>query len=162
MSDSPEQDREKQELQSAFITDRSRSKLGGRPRLYDTPEEFDARVDEYYQHCKATDEPILWTGLALFMGFSGRAAIDEYLQYEGFSNSVKRAKGMVEYAYEKRLSTGTNAAAPIFALKNFGWKDTQTLNHGGRVGIVAAGVEVDPKDPIEASRLYQQLMQTDE
>lgn len=97
--------------------------LGGRPRHYDNPSDFDARVDEFYQHCITTGEPITWTGLALFMGFACRAAIDEYAKYDGFSYSVKRAKSLVEYGYEKLLHKGSNAAAPIFALKNFGWQD---------------------------------------
>lgn len=97
--------------------------LGGRPRKYDSPEEFDAMVDNYYQHCRSTGEPITWTGLALYLGFSSRQAIDEYQKYDGFYDSVKRAKSLVEYGYERLLHAGKNAAAPIFALKNFGWTD---------------------------------------
>lgn len=95
----------------------------GRPRHYASPDDFDDKVDEYYQHCMATGEPITWTGLALFLGFYGRKEIDEYLAYDGFSHSVKRAKSLVEYSYEKRLALGGQAAGPIFALKNFGWRD---------------------------------------
>lgn len=108
--------------------DQERSK-GGRPRYYATPEEFDARVDAYLEHCKAEKEPILWTGMALFLGFSSRQSIDEYAKYPGFSDSVKRAKALVEAAYERRLAEGSNAAAPIFALKNFGWTDKQEIDH---------------------------------
>jgi len=75
--------------------------------------------------CRATGEPITWTGLALYVGFSSRQLIDEYLNYDGFSDSVKRAKTLVEYGYEKLLHRVSNAAAPIFALKNFGWNDKQ-------------------------------------
>ena len=102
----------------------------GRPRHYKSPAEFDEAVDLYVEHCKDSDgeEPIMWTGLALFMGFSGRAEIDNYLKYDGFSNSVKRAKTIVEAAYEKRL-VKDGGAAPIFALKNFGWTDKQELDH---------------------------------
>lgn len=100
----------------------------GRPRMYATPEEFDAKVDEYYQRSKENDEPITWTGLAIFLGFSSRQSIDEYLKYEGFSDSVKRAKLLVEWSYERRLF-GPNAAGPIFALKNMGWTDRQEVDH---------------------------------
>ena len=105
----------------------------GRPRLYSSPEQFDEKVNEYYQHCKAEDEPITWTGLALYLGFSSRQSIDEYQHYEGFSDSVKRAKALVEWSYEKRLA-GPNAAGPIFALKNMGWSDRQELQHSGPEG----------------------------
>ena len=62
------------------------------PRKYKSPEEFDAKVEEYADYCKEQDEPVTWTGLALFLGFCSRQSIDEYLQYDGFSDSVKRAK----------------------------------------------------------------------
>lgn len=106
---------------------------GGRPRLYDTPEQFDAKVYEYQDHCKENKEPVTWTGLALFLGFSSRQSIDEYLKYDGFSDSVKRAKTFVEWNYEKRLAGEGTPTGAIFALKNFGWKDkTETdITSGG-------------------------------
>lgn len=107
---------------------------GGRPRKYDTPEQFDAKVEEYQDYCKENKEPVTWTGLALFLGFSSRQSIDEYLQYDGFSDSVKRAKTFVEWNYEKALASGNGSpAGSIFALKNFGWKDkTETdITSGG-------------------------------
>jgi len=100
----------------------------GRPRLYESPEDFDAMVRMYQAHCLAEKEPVTWTGLALFLGFSSRQAIDEYQKYEGFSDSVKKAKTFVEYEYEKRLA-GNSPTGAIFALKNFGWADRQELAH---------------------------------
>lgn len=103
-------------------------RLPGRPRLFASPEEFDAKVLAYQAHCLETKEPVTWTGLALFMGFSSRASIDEYLKYDGFSYSVKRAKAFVEYEYEKRLC-GDKPTGAIFALKNFGWFDKTEVDH---------------------------------
>jgi hypothetical protein len=94
----------------------------GRPRLFATPQEFDAKVEEYQAYCKEKEEPVTWTGLALFMGFAARSCIDEYANYEGFSYSVKRAKSFVEWHYEMRLC-GDRPTGAIFALKNFGWQD---------------------------------------
>lgn len=105
--------------------------LGGRPRHYSTPKEFDDRVDEYYSFCKTNPlEPLTWTGLALFMGFSCRASIDEYLKYDGFSYSVKRAKSLIEYGYEKKLHS-TSPTGAIFALKNFKWSDKTVEDMAG-------------------------------
>ena len=101
---------------------------GGRPRLYNSPEDFDAKVLEYHQYCKAEQEPVTWTGLALYLGFSSRQSIDEYAKYDGFSDSVKKAKTLVEWEYEKRLIQG-QPAGPIFALKNMGWSDKQEIDH---------------------------------
>lgn len=94
----------------------------GRPRKYKTVASFDAKVEEYIQHCRDEQEPITWTGLALYLGFASRASIDEYAKYEGFSYSIKRAKLIVENSYEKRLH-GNNPTGAIFALKNYGWSD---------------------------------------
>lgn len=111
----------------------------GRPRLYESSDDFDAKVDAYYHYCKEEGEPVTWTGLALFLGFSSRQSIDEYLKYDGFSDSVKRAKLLVEWAYEKRV-LGANAAGPIFVLKNMGWSDKQELSHTSPDGSMS------PKD----------------
>lgn len=118
-------------------------KATGRPRLYDTPAAFDEKVSAYYNHCKETNDPITWTGLALYLGFSSRQSIDEYLKYDGFSDSVKRAKLLVEWSYEKRV-LGNNAAGPIFVLKNMGWSDKQELAHTSPDGSMS------PKDTSEA------------
>jgi len=97
----------------------------GRPRTISSPETMDMLVDSYIDMCKQSNEPITLTGMILSLGLSSRDAFDEYLNYDGFSNSVKRAKLFIENAYESRLVNGTNAASSIFALKNFGWLDKQ-------------------------------------
>ena len=100
----------------------------GRPRIYETPEQFEAKVYEYQKHCRDSDEPVTWTGLALFLGFSSRQSIDEYQNYDGFSDSVKKAKTFVEYHYELRLN-GERPTGAIFALKNMGWTDKIEQSH---------------------------------
>ena len=98
----------------------------GRPRIIQTPAEFDAKVDSYIEHCRSDKSPITWTGLALALGFSSRQALNDYAEYPGFSNSVERAKLLVEQAYEERLHSSTPVGA-IFALKNMGWSDRQEI-----------------------------------
>ena len=110
----------------------------GRPRKYKSPEEFDAKVDEYVEQCIEDGEPILWTGMALHLGFYGRAEMDNYMGYDGFSNSVKRAKAIVEMGYEKLLALG-GGSGPIFALKNFGWVDKQEIDHSSPDGSMSPG-----------------------
>ena len=105
-----------------------------RPRKYDSPEEFDAAVDEYVEQCKEDKEPITWTGMALALGFYGRKELDNYAEYDGFSHSVKRAKFIVEREYEVGTMSGRIAPAfGIFALKNFKWTDKQEIEHSGEV-----------------------------
>lgn len=112
------------------------SKQVGRPRLYETPEEFEAKVLEYQKYCKEEKEPVTWTGLALFLGFSSRQSINEYEKYDGFSDAVKRAKLFVEWHYEMRVN-GNNATGPIFVLKNMGWSDKQELAHSSPDGSMS-------------------------
>ena len=108
---------------------KTESRSVGRPRLYDTPEQFDAKVEQYKIYCDTKPEPVTWTGLALYLGFSSRQSIDEYLNYDGFSDSVKRAKSLVEYSYELKLH-GASPTGSIFALKNFGWSDKSSEPEG--------------------------------
>jgi len=59
------------------------------------------------------------TGLALFLGFSSRAAFDDYLKKGKFANTLKRGQLLVESAYEKKLHRSSMGA--VFALKSMGW-----------------------------------------
>lgn len=99
----------------------------GRPKTIPTPEEFDARVNDYIAKCRKNDEPILLLGMCLHLGLYGKEALAEYATYDGFSLPVKRARSIIEHEYEKRLNTNNAAAGPIFALKNFGWRDQQHI-----------------------------------
>lgn len=110
----------------------------GRPRTIESPEEMDRLVDEYVESRRelvaetGLPHPITLTGLILYMGLSSRQSLDQYAQYEGFNDSVKRAKLTVESQYEENLH-GQSASGSIFALKNMGWTDRQELTHGGRI-----------------------------
>lgn len=148
---------------STFNTGKNRTqdttdtKQVGRPRKYATSEAFDEKVDEYVEHCKETGDPILWTGLAIYMGFYGRREIDEYLAYDGFSNSVKRAKSIVELAYEQRLVNSSSAAGPIFALKNMGWSDKQDINMTSEDGSMTPS-QLTSEDLIAAAAALAKLI----
>jgi len=85
--------------------------LGGRPRLYDTPEQFNEAVNAYYQACIQHREPLTLTGMCLHMGFSGRNAMFRYAAYEGFLHAVTRARTLIEYGYEKVVLMDKNSAA---------------------------------------------------
>jgi len=103
----------------------------GRPRLIKSKEDFDMLVDTYIDMCKQSNEPILLTGLVLSLGLCSKDSFYDYGKIDEFSDSVKRARLLIEMEYEKRLNNGSNAAAPIFALKNFGWADKQEIEHSG-------------------------------
>jgi len=95
----------------------------GRSRIIETPEEMDLRIDNYILSCLDKNEPLTLTGMILFIGLSSRESFDHYAkEHEGFSDSVKRGKLIIQYGYEIRLH-GTTPTGSIFALKNFGWFD---------------------------------------
>lgn len=128
---------------------------GGRPPFYNTVEELQARIDEYWNYIKGeADEGGGWirqpeyatvTGLALYLGFTTRQALLNYEGKDEFVDAVKKAKTKIESAYEQALF-GKNAAGPIFALKNFGWTDKQ---------------EIDQKTTIQDERIDESTL-TDE
>jgi hypothetical protein len=126
----------------------------GRPAHFNTPEELQAKADEYFEWVKGefheevrdkTDkegtitqyteriwdrEPvnISITGLALFLGFESRQSIYDYSKTGEFSYIIKRCKLQVENRYENALAYQSPTGA-IFALKNMGWVDNQAIDH---------------------------------
>ncbi len=123
-----------------------------RPRKYSSPELFDAAVDKYVNECVEMDIPITITGMALHMGFVCKGAIYEYKDYEGFSESVKRARLIVENAYEVKLARGkVPPAGPIFALKNFGWADKLVVDNTSSDGTMSP-TSLTKEELVEAAR----------
>lgn len=107
----------------------------GRPRLYQSPEAFALKADEYFATCE--NKPTL-AGLCLFMGFSDKQSFSNYETYgHEFSLTVKKAQMRIELDRHERL-IDKNRFTPgvIFDLKNnHGWKDQQDLNHSGTVSV---------------------------
>lgn len=111
--------------------------VGGRPAIFKTPEEFDAKVDEFFAQCKKDGEHVTITGLCLYLGFESRQSFYDYEKRDGFSYSVKRARLMVENRYEATALNTKTQTFHIFALKNLGWSDKQEIDHttkGEKVG----------------------------
>lgn len=105
----------------------------GRPRKIQSVEQFEELAENYIKTTHESGEPLTLLGLVLALGLSSRESLDEYGRRPEFSDSVKRAKAFVELEYEKRLF-GNNATGPIFALKNFGWKDRSETEISGPDG----------------------------
>lgn len=105
---------------------------GGRPPIFTDPKEMDRLVDEYVSLRREEEKPLLLTGMILHLGLSSRQSLDHYAERDGFCDSVKRAKMLVECQYEENLHT-TASTGSIFALKNFGWKDKQETEISGEM-----------------------------
>lgn len=129
----------------------------GRPLEYETVDELQAKIDEYFDNIKGefhfeaapveTDEdegkdikvwdrypePPTITGLTLFLGFESRQSFYDYKNKTEFSYTIKRARLKVENSYELFLIQSKNPTGAIFALKNLGWADKQIIEHGGSI-----------------------------
>ena len=123
---------------------------GGAPPMYNTPEELQQTISDYFDHgysirkvvvgSKGKEEvvemPIVSiTGLVLFCGFCDRASFYDYEKKPAFAHTIKRARVFIENEYEEAIHSG-NPAGPIFLLKNFGWSDKQEIEVTGAVKSV--------------------------
>ena len=118
-------------------------KLIGRPALFRTPEEMQAKIDEYFatqvgdfpvrdevghqMYSKAgvplfKEQPPTVADMALFLGFSDRTSFYEYKTREDFSDTVKRAITRIEAYAERGVMVKDKPTGNIFWLKNHGWK----------------------------------------
>lgn len=122
----------------------------GRPLMYETAEEIQEKIDEYFEECKGellTDDdgniardkygipiyinqkPLTITGLALALGFNSRQALLNYQGRDEFNDTITRAKARIEQYAEERLFDKDGANGAKFSLANNfeGWKEKQSI-----------------------------------
>ena len=92
----------------------------GRPLKFKTVEELDDRVVEYFRGTPKDEWTI--TGLALALDTSRKVLCEYEDDRPAYSNTIKKAKLMVENGYEIDLKKHGRSGT-IFALKNFDWRD---------------------------------------
>jgi len=102
----------------------------GRPLKFKKPEEILNVAAKYFEEMIAKNQPITVTGLCMALDTT-RDVLMDYQDERGeeFSNAVKKCKLVCENFAENQLYKG-NPTGPIFALKNFGWKDKQEIDLG--------------------------------
>lgn len=120
----------------------------GRPAKYKNAKELQTAIDDYFDNGvkirdvvvgRKNEQEIIQlpvptiTGLVLHIGFADRQSFYDLEKDERFSCTIKRARTRIENEYEEQLSVN-GGSGPIFALKNFGWKDKQELAHTGADG----------------------------
>lgn len=97
-----------------------------RPLKFQSISDLQCTIDAYFADCIKDGvqvRPYSITGLALALD-TCRQTLLNYEEKPEFVDAIKRAKLRVENYYEERLPFA-NATGPIFALKNFDWKDSQ-------------------------------------
>ena len=117
----------------------------GRPPMYKSVEEMQAKIDAYFEECEGTvltregevvvdkygepvmvgRKPMTITGLALALGFNSRQSLLNYQDKEEFMDTITRAKTKVEQYAEERLFDKDGANGAKFSLANnfTGWKE---------------------------------------
>lgn len=125
----------------------------GRTRLFTNADEFQAKINAYFNACDDEQRPYTMAGLARALGCStatlrnygggeaGTLTNASFVVDRQFIDAVKEARQRVEQWTEERLYGKGHPAGPIFSLKNnFGWKDTQTVEVNARA--VVLGVQL--------------------
>ncbi len=100
----------------------------GRPPKYKTATELQDKIDTYFASAELSNDKITITGLVLACGFESRQAFYHLEKKVEFCYTIKSARLKIENHYEGMLH-GTAVTGPIFALKNLGWIDSQSIDH---------------------------------
>jgi len=102
--------------------------MAGRKLKYQSEEELQAGIDEFFRECEERDEIPTISGLALHLGIS-RVTLVNYGNNDQFFNTVARARQKVERTIEQKLFDKNAARGAEFNLKNnFLWKDQQHVD----------------------------------
>lgn len=115
----------------------------GRPPMFKSAPEMQEKIDLYFKEgvtkrtivvgpannrrVEVIPVPTI-TGLCYYLGFESRQSFYAYEDKPEFSYTVRKARLFIEKEYEEILATTGNTGA-IFALKNFGWVDSQKIDH---------------------------------
>ena len=106
---------------------------GGRPVLYETPEQLEKLINEYFEQCEVRERPPTIAGLAYCLGVD-RQTIYNYEKKEPFFGTIKRARDRIIMNIEEELICRGNSGT-IFLAKNYGYTDKQELEHSGGLEI---------------------------
>ncbi len=138
--------------------------------MYKTPEEMQEVIDKYFEECKGhiliDDEgkaildkynhpiivdgrPPTMTGLALALGFTNRQSLLNYKARPAFTDTITRAKSIVERYTEERLFDKDGCNGAKFSLQfNFsGWREA-TPGEGADAAVVKIICDI-PKAKVE-------------
>ena len=94
----------------------------GHPRIYDSPEEMQVAVDEYFDECDAKEKPYLISGLCLKLGFLDRRILHSYGQYsKEFHDIITRARQKVQAYAEAKCYEKHSQGAQFILNAGFNW-----------------------------------------
>ena len=93
----------------------------GRPPKFNTPEEMQQAIDQYFAQCNA-DNPPLISGLAYHLDMATES-LRRYGENDEFSAIVKKAKQRIEISFEKNMYGGQCTGSIFWLKNNAGYRD---------------------------------------
>lgn len=102
--------------------------MAGRPKKFNSVEELEQAIEEYFNYCDDYNKPYTISGLAYALDTNRQTLLD-YQEQDEFSDTIKRAKARIERFNEELLfSKDVPTVGVIFNLKNnYNWKDKQEI-----------------------------------
>jgi hypothetical protein len=121
----------------------------GTKKYYQTSEELETCVNDYFLECEEKKKPATMPGLARFLGFNSRMALWNYEHLEShkeFHEVLERAKNRFHEQLEEILLNGkNNPAGAIFLGKNYGYHDKIEIDTKGQ--YITQMIPVPAEDP---------------
>ncbi len=101
----------------------------GRPRAFNSVEELESKIKDYFDYCNKENKPYTMSGLAYYLDVD-RKTIVNYTKDEEYFPTIKKARDRVQMQLEENaLMNISNSTFTIFNLKNnFDWKDRIETN----------------------------------
>jgi len=109
----------------------------GRPLKFQSVEELESKIEEFFEEMKKDKRPLTVTNLAIYLNVD-RRTITNYDGKDEFIPTIKRAKERILAWKEEQLYRTTQVAGTIFDLKNNYsdiYKEKQEIDHKGEVTL---------------------------
>ena len=100
---------------------------GGRPKIFNSPQEIEEKVEQYKQYLREEDKPPTMAGLAYFLGVD-RQTIYNYKKDQEFFDTIKKYRDWILLSIEEQCIIKGHGGS-IFLAKNYGYTDRQEVNY---------------------------------
>lgn len=132
----------------------------GRPLKFNSAQEILDIAKVYFDKCVDNHLPITITGLCMCLDTTRDVLIDyesgKHDDIDDFSHTIKKCKLVCEN-YAETIAITKGHSGSIFILKNYGWKDTQTvenietkrliiIRNGDKTQEMAGRVHIQPEE----------------
>lgn len=100
-------------------------------KAFEKPEDFEEKVEEYFDNTPMGDQTR--AGLCVYLGITTRTLKNykDGTQGQEFADIAAFACTRLEMKYEDALNKKNNPTGPIFALKQYEWRDNQDVDVKG-------------------------------